>query len=647
MCGICGVVDVRSAEPAAELLERMCAAMVHRGPDDQGMVRGPGYGLAMRRLSIIDVEGGQQPVHNESKTVWAVFNGEIYNYRELRSVLLAHDHTFHSLSDTEVLVHAYEEWGDECIQRLNGMFALAIWDARKRRLLLARDRIGIKPLYYCLTEGDQLAFASELRALVAGSVVTPEVDLAALDQYLALEYVPSPRSILRGVHKLPPGHTLTWRQEDGRSQLRQYWDVDLAKSEGPAEPLTMDEHADRLRSVLRESVRKELVSDVPLGVFLSGGIDSSAVAAAMAELMPGNVNSFSIGFTDPSFDESAHARTVAHHLRTNHHEMLLEPAMLPDLVPAVTSRMDEPLADASIVPTYLLSRFARQHVKVALGGDGGDELFAGYPTLQAHRLAAIYSGLPSPFRLRLIAPLVDRMPVSLDNLSLDFKAKRFVHGASLALGHRHVAWMGAFTVEERAQLLSGDAQAALASETAGLVDGHLARQQLRDPINRLMYLDMKTYLEGDILVKLDRASMMASLEARVPLLNQDFFEHVTALPRDLKLRGLRSKYLLRRALHDILPEAILKRNKKGFGMPVAKWLQEPLREPLLAALAPERIKSEGFFEYTVVRRMLDDHFSGRRDNRKQLWTLFVFERWLESVVKPQLRHAVATQATDA
>ena len=642
MCGICGIVNVRSAEPAAESLERMCAAMVHRGPDDQGMVRGPGYGLAMRRLSIIDVVGGQQPVHNENRTIWAVLNGEIYNYRELRSELLAHDHTLSSLSDTEVLVHAYEEWGDDTLQRLNGMFAFAIWDARTRRLLLARDRIGIKPLYYCL-EGDRLAFASELRALLAANVVTPEVDLAALDQYLALEYVPSPRSILRGVHKLPPGHTLTWRQEHGPSHLRQYWDVDLAKSEGPAEAVTLDEQADRLRGVLMESVRKELVSDVPIGVFLSGGIDSSAVAAAMAELMPGNVNSFSIGFTDPSFDESTHARAVAHHLRTNHHEMLLQPAMLADLVPTVTSRMDEPLADASIVPTYLLSRFARQHVKVALGGDGGDELFAGYPTLQAHRLAAIYCRLPSPLRLRLIAPLVDRMPVSFDNLSLDFTAKRFVHAATLAPGQRHVQWMGAFTVEERARLLSGDAQAVLASETANLVDSHATRQELHDPINRLLYLDMKTYLEGDILVKLDRASMMASLEARVPLLNHDFVEHVTSLPRDLKLRGLRSKYLFRRALRGVLPQAILARKKKGFGMPVAKWLRGPLREPLLAALAPDKIKREGFFEHAIVRRMLDDHFSGRRDNRKQLWTLFVFERWLESVVQPQPRHAAVTQ----
>jgi asparagine synthase (glutamine-hydrolysing) len=610
----------------------MSSSITHRGPEDDGSVIRDGVGLAMRRLEIIDLAGGHQPIHNEDETVWIVFNGEIYNYLDVSAELAAKGHRSYTKSDTEVVVHAYEEWGEGCLDRLNGMFGFAIWDSRKRRLLLARDRMGIKPLYYRLTD-ERLAFGSEIKALLADPEVPREIDLAALDQYLAMEYVPSPRSIFKGISKLPPGHFLSWDQESGRARIERYWNVDLRPSEesGAGAGKSDDEHAAELRSVLKASVRRELISDVPLGVFLSGGIDSSAVAAMMSELTPGNVSSFSIGFNDPSFDESVYARQVAKHLGTNHHELVLEAHMMSDLVPTITAGLDEPLGDASIIPTYLLSQFTRSHVKVALGGDGGDELFAGYPTVAAHRIAGRYNRLPAFIRHGLVAPVVNRLPVSLDNLSFDYRAKRFVSGADGDIGSRHLRWLGSFDEAERGAVLAAAVREQLATDpTDDIVAGHLADQDLAEPLNRVLYLDMKLYLEGDILVKLDRASMMNSLEARVPLLNVEMVEHVARLPLSMKLRGLRSKFLLKRALRDVLPSEILERKKKGFGIPVGKWIQGQLRDEFRDALHPDRVGAQGLLDPAVVSMLLDDHLAGRRDNRKQLWTLYMFERWFDN-----------------
>jgi asparagine synthase (glutamine-hydrolysing) len=608
----------------------MCASLVHRGPDDEGMMLRDGVGLGVRRLSIIDLQGGHQPIANEDETIWIVFNGEIYNHPELRDDLTRRGHRHGTHTDTEVVVHAYEQWGDACVERLNGMFAFAIWDGRRRRLLLGRDRVGIKPLYYRL-EGQRLIFGSELKAILRAPDVPREIDIAALREYLALEYVPSPKTILRGIHKLPPGSLLSWHQDDGRHTIAQYWDVDLRAGERNGSPRSLDDEAEALHSVLREVVRKELISDVPVGVFLSGGVDSSTVAAMMAELSPGNVNSFSIGFTDTSFDESRHARRVAQHLGTNHRELTLEPEAVLDLIPTVTAALDEPLADASIIPTYLLCRFARQHVKVALGGDGGDELFAGYPTLQAHRIALLYNRLPGFLRRTVFPAVANRVPTSMDDISADFRIKRFVNGALLPLADRHLAWLGAFSLQERDRLLHPELENNGGS--AGSEPGTASRflnQELADPLNRILYLDMKLYLENDILVKLDRASMLASLEARVPLLNVELIEHVASLPLSLKLRGLRTKFLLKRAMAGRLPAEIVHRKKKGFGIPVAKWFQGPLKGVLLDTVSPQKLHREGLFDHTMVDRLLDDHFAGRRDNRKQLWTLFIFERWRDS-----------------
>ncbi len=627
MCGICGVAGGEPSE-SQELVGRMCDAMVHRGPDDEGGIQLDGVTLGSRRLSIIDIAGGHQPIHNEDSTVWVIQNGEIYNHLELRKLLVSAGHKFTTQSDTEVLAHGYEEWGESMVERLNGMFAFAVLDRRRRRVLLARDRMGIKPLHYAV-DGKRLVFASELKCLLCDPVLRRDIDPVALDEYLALEFVPSPRSIVRGISKLPPAHTLEWWLGSGIHRLHRYWSPTLEEENG-SRGRSLDEECDELRTVLRESVRKELISDVPLGVFLSGGIDSSAVTAMMSQLGT-EVKSFSVGFAERSFDESRYARQVAQHLGTDHHELTLEPSMLLNLIPKLPTLLDEPLGDASIIPTYLLSAFTRRHVKVALGGDGGDELFAGYPTVQAHRLAGYYNRAPRLLRKGLIEPVVGRLPVSRANLSFDFRAKRFVSGAAHPVHERHRRWMGSFTAEERTALLSSDVRDRLAA--GGHVKlSELDGAELRDPINQVLLMDMRLYLENDILVKLDRASMMASLEGRVPLLNNDFVEYATRLPLTMKLRGLRSKFLLKRALRGLLPDSILNRPKKGFGIPVADWFRGPLKEQMLSVLSPERIARKGFFDGAAVAALVGDHLAGRRDNRKQLWTLFVFELWHDGYV---------------
>jgi asparagine synthase (glutamine-hydrolysing) len=607
MCGICGVAGGDPAHGRA-LVERMCAAMVRRGPDDEGYITNDQVVLGMRRLSIIDIDGGHQPMANEDSSVWVVQNGEIYNHVELRQELIAHRHVFRTQSDTEVLVHGYEQWGAAMVERLNGMFAFAVHDRRAGVVFLARDRMGIKPLHYA-TDGDRLVFASELKALLRDPALRRGVDPVALDEYLAYEFVPSPRTIVRGVQKLPPASTLTFSVAEGRARVAQYW-APLLNLDGSGRGRGLEEESAELLDVLRESVRKELISDVPLGVFLSGGIDSSAVAAMMTQLGV-EVKTFSVGFAERSFDESGFAAEVARHLGTDHHEITLEPGAMLELIPRLPQLLDEPLGDASIIPTFLLSEFTRRHVKVALGGDGGDELFAGYPTLQAHRLAGYYTRVPRLLRRSLIEPAVRRLPVSRDNLSFDFRAKRFIEGAELGVAERHRTWMGSFP----SRYPGGEA-----------VEGQYASL---DPLNQVLMLDMRLYLENDILVKLDRASMMASLEARVPLLNNDFVAYATSLPLNMKLRGMRSKFLFRRALRGLLPDRILNRPKKGFGIPVADWFRGPLREQMREVLSGERVRRDGFFDAGLVDGLVADHLAGRRDNRKQLWTLFAFQLWFQ------------------
>jgi asparagine synthase (glutamine-hydrolysing) len=617
VCGICGVVALEAARPIDPTsLDPMLDSLVHRGPDEDGqVVLGPA-GLGIRRLAIVDVEGGQQPLASEDGQVQVVCNGEIYNSPELRSQLIARGHRFATRSDCEVVVHAYEEYGDAFLPRLNGIFGLAVWDHRRRRAVLARDGFGIKPLYYAQHAG-HIVFASQPRALLAYPGFPRRLDRRSLELYLSYEYVPTPHSIFDGVRRVKPGHALV--VENGALTERAYWQLDLSPDPELA-AASEAELAERLWTSLRDVVRLELLSDVPLGVFLSGGIDSSAVAAAMVDLGV-DVRTFSIGFPDASFDESGYARRVAAYLGTQHAERVVEPRTALELVPRLAEVLDEPLADASVVPTYLLSRFARERVKVALGGDGGDELFAGYSTLQAHRLADVYQRVPSGLRTGVIEPLVRRLPVSHANMSLDFRAKRFILAADRPLAERHHVWLGAGA----AGLLAPDA--ADGHCPFDVLDEHVSRAAAYDRLSQVLYLDMKMYLEGDILTKVDRASMACSLEVRVPLLNARLVELAAHLPIDLKLRGLTRKYLLRRALAGRLPPEIIRRPKKGFSFPVARWLRADLRPLVLDLLSEDRLRRQGLFDTAQISRLLKDHFEARADNRKVLWTLLIFQLW--------------------
>jgi asparagine synthase (glutamine-hydrolysing) len=618
VCGICGVVGREPVD--REALKRMTDALRHRGPDDEGFLveeqpDGVAIGLGFRRLSIIDLVSGNQPIGNEDGSVQVVFNGEIYNYRELRSDLEAHGHRFSTNTDTEVIVHLYEERGPHCVDRLNGMFAIALWDSKRSELVLARDRFGKKPLYYAEVDGT-LLFGSELKSLVEHPLCPRELDLDAVSRYLALEYVPTPYSIYEGVRKLPGGHVLRWR--DGRTSIERYWDLRL----DPDDPPRPDwEYIEEFRALFHDAVRRRLISDVPLGAFLSGGIDSSSVVAMMVSaLPPGAVKTFSVGFGERSFDESQHARRVAAHFGTDHREEVFTADMMLDILPAVVDWLDEPFGDASILPTYLLSRFTREHVTVALGGDGSDELLAGYPTFPADRLARLYR-VPQLLHANVIVPLADRLPVSTRNFSFDFKLKRFLRAASAPDDVRHATWLGSFAPNEQAELLTFLPRDPYAEQR------HALAAAPSDQLTRLIYLYAKTYLQDDILVKVDRASMACSLEVRAPFLDVELVEFLGRVPSRLKLRRLETKLLLKRAMGETLPPGIATRRKKGFGIPVAAWFKGQLREALQDELSPERIRRQGLFDAAEVQRLVREHLTGRHDHRKQLWTLFVFQLW--------------------
>jgi len=622
VCGIVGNVLARGdRSPDPAVLKRMNDRLAHRGPDDEGsFVEGPAA-LAMRRLEIIDLATGHQPMSGEDRRVWAVFNGEIYNYRELTAELAGRGHAFQTRSDTEVIVHGYEERGLASLGDLEGMFALALWDAPARTLVLARDRLGIKPLYYAALP-DQIVFASELRALLEHPAIDRTLDLTALSRYLAHEYVPAPASILRSIRKLPAGHWLTYT--DGRVKVEPYWTVGF-HSEGT---IGAAEAIERLRAVLDLAVRQHMVSDVPLGVFLSGGIDSSTVAAFASRHVGGRLKTFSIGFEDPSFDESAHARRVAKTLGTDHHEEVLDSRGALDLVERLPDLLDEPLGDASLIPTFLLSRFTRRSVTVALSGDGGDELFAGYPTYQAHRLARGVEAIPRWLRRRLVRPAVERLPVSFSNLSLDFKLKRFLEGMEYADVERHAVWLGSFTPAEQRVLFTRETLARMdAPPSYAAFHEILAAAPSMQGLERMLYLDLKGYLGEGVLTKTDRASMACSLEVRVPLLDRRVVELAARLPMALKLRGLTTKWVLKRALAGVLPPEILARPKKGFGIPIGHWFRDELRPLVRDLCGRDAIRRGGLFRPEAVERLLSEHESGRRDHRKKLYTLLAFQLW--------------------
>jgi asparagine synthase (glutamine-hydrolysing) len=595
----------------------MSATLVHRGPDSFGEFSDGDVALAARRLSIIDLETGDQPIANEDGTLHVVQNGEIYNYRELRGELERAGHRFRTQGDTEVLLHLYEERGDRFAERLRGMFAIAIWDARQRRLVLARDRFGIKPLYYRAAD-NELAFASELRALPRG-----EIDLDALEAFLAFNSIPAPLTIFRKISKLPPGHLLIW--EDGRVELRRF------ARPAPLEELREDEEAElveELRSRLRDSVRAHLVSDVPVGVLLSGGVDSAFLAALAAEESSETLRTFSIGFEERSFDELAGARLVAERYGTQHRELVLRPdAAL--LLPALADAFDEPFADSSALPTYLVSQLAASDVKVALSGEGGDELFGGYYTYAADLLAERVGGLA-----RLARPLVERLPTSSSKASFDYKAKRFVRAAHLPPLERHHGWKEIFSPELRAELTGHSS----AFDPVSILRDRYRETEGTAELARLQDVDLGIYLVDDLLVKTDRASMAHSLEARVPYLDTVVTNLALALPTRHKIRGLSKKVLLRKAAAPLLPREIVRGKKRGFSIPAATWLRGELEPFARQTLSRETLHRQGFFHPDVVTRLVDDHVAGREDRSRQLWGLLAFTLWHERHVEqaPQM-----------
>jgi asparagine synthase (glutamine-hydrolysing) len=633
MCGIVGLIDPSGAAVARDVLDQMSRAVARRGPDSAASWLGPGVGLAHRRLKVIDLsDAAAQPMGNEDGTVQVVFNGEIYNFADLRAELVGHGHHFRSRTDSEVLVHGYEQWGEDgLLDRLVGMYAFGLWDTRRRRFLAARDRLGKKPFYFAQVargaEPPLFAFASELKGLLPVPGFDRQLDVGALVRYLTFEYVPAPRAIFQGARKLDAGEKLVLdlaADPFARPEVRPTWELPFPATHDPwpAAPAAAE-----LQVLLRRAVERRLVADVPLGAFLSGGLDSSSVVALMAEIAGADrIMTFSLGFSDPSFDESAHARAVARHLGTDHHEQRLDAATLLATLPEVSAFLDEPLADPSIVPTYLLARFTRGQVTVALSGDGGDELFAGYPTFAADRAGEIFfEQLPAAAR-RLVERAAARLPARTDYFSLDFKLNQFLRGGAHPGPRRHQRWMASFLPEELPALID-PALLPAGEDPLAEVDRRAQTGPARHPLDRLMDFYLRFYLANDLNVKVDRAAGAVGLEVRAPLLDSDLVTFACQLPPGLRRRCLTGKYILKQAMRGRLPEAILRRRKQGFAVPVARWLREELRPALLEELAPAKIRRQGLFQPAAVARLLDDHLSGRRDRRKQLWTLFMFQRW--------------------
>jgi asparagine synthase (glutamine-hydrolysing) len=620
MCGISGIVyHNQNRSVSLDDLKAMCNTLVHRGPDDEGFFVDQNAGLGMRRLKVIDLATGHQPISNEDGRLWIIFNGEIYNFPELRKELEKKGHKFSTNTDTEAIIHAYEEYGEDCVTKLNGMFAFAIWDRCDRKMVLARDRLGVKPLYYYL-DGHCLVFGSELKAILAYREIPRAIDLEALDSFLTFEYIPAPLSIFRGIKKLLPGHTLTL--QDGKVSTRRYWNLRFNRMEGREENL-----GEALYSLLKDAVRIRLISDVPLGAFLSGGIDSSTVVCMMSEVMSEPVKTFSIGFDDPSYNELRYARLVAQHFGTDHHELVIQPNVV-DLVESLVSYLDEPLADVSIFPTYLVSQLARQKVTVALSGDGGDELFAGYEWYIADKIERYYRKLPSSVRSQLIPWAVNRIPPSSRKKGWINKLKRFVEGAMLPDSLQHFRWNTFVTGGEKSRLYSEELKRVVGDQEAhSRLTDYLRESKEADPLWQQQFADIKTYLTDDILMKVDRMSMANSLEARSPYLDYRVVEFAAGLPSSLKLNGFKTKYLLKRCMAGKLPRAILNRGKEGFSIPMKNWLRQELRPMMEEVLSPERIKKEGLFNPSYVAKLKSDHLKGIANHSHQLWSLMVFEIW--------------------
>ncbi|MEQ1836478.1 MAG: XrtA/PEP-CTERM system amidotransferase [Candidatus Nitrotoga sp.] len=625
MCGIAGIFDTQAKRPIDQaLLARMNQAQHHRGPDESGMHAEPGMAMAHKRLSIIDLSSGHQPLFNEDGSVVVVFNGEIYNFVDLIPELQALGHTFRTRCDTEVIVHAWEQWGEACVERFRGMFAFGLWDRNKETFFLARDRLGVKPLYYAVLDDGQLIFGSELKVLTAHPALRRDIDPRAIEEYFAYGYIPEPRTIYQQAFKLSPAHTLTVKRGQPIPQPREYWDVPFQ----PLAPMTQAEAQEELIPLLRESVKIRLVSEVPLGAFLSGGVDSSAVVAMMAELSSEPVNTCSISFGDPAFNESEYAAQVATRYHTNHRVEQVDANDF-DLIDKLAALYDEPYADSSAIPTYRVCQLARKNVTVALSGDGGDENFAGYRRYRWHlNEEHMRSFIPSAVR-RPVFGLLGKLYPKADWAPKIFRAKSTFEGMARDSVEGYFHSVSLLSDAMRARLFSPDFSRALEGYRAvEVMYRHDARSPAQEPLARVQYLDIKTYLVGDILTKVDRASMAHALEVREPLLDHKLVEWASRLPASLKLQGGEGKYIFKKAMESHLPNEILYRKKMGFAVPLASWFRGPLKEKVRQAILGPTLKNTGFFNTDYLHELVDHHQAGLRDYSTPLWTLLMFEAFL-------------------
>jgi asparagine synthase (glutamine-hydrolysing) len=626
MCGITGKLNFCADEPVAfETIARMCGVMKYRGPDDEGIFLDANFGMGMRRLSIIDLSSGKQPIHNEDKSVWTVFNGEIYNYLDLRSQLQCRGHKFYTQTDTEVIVHLYEEYGEGFVKHLAGMFAIALWDRRRKQLILARDRLGIKPLYYSVNS-HRIIFGSEIKALLQDGV-NKDIDFQALHDYLSFNYIPGPRSIFTHIRKLPPGHILMYSR--GITNITPYWKLRYSSNPSDQKNRSEEHYCEELYELLKTTVQQHLISDVPLGIFLSGGIDSSSLVALMRSVSSQRLRTFSIGFEEQSYDELGYARAVARQFGTEHHELLVRPNAI-ELLPELVRYFDEPFADSSIIPLYWVSKLARKHVKVALSGEGGDEVFAGYETYAAYKFAEIYKLLPTVLTTRIIPTIIRRLPVSHQKVSFDYKAKRFVDGALLHPAEGHFRWKVIFTEEAKAALYGRDMNGF--KDPMTLYCDAYKHCTAPDPVMKLQHIDLQIYLPDDLLVKADRMSMANSLEVRVPFLDHRVVEFAASIPSWLKIRGLTKKYILKQTMARQLPTQVLKGKKRGFNVPLPIWFRHELRDFVHDILSPKRIKETGFFKPEVVAALIQDHESRHADLSRNIWGLLVLMCWYEEYI---------------
>jgi asparagine synthase (glutamine-hydrolysing) len=626
MCGIVGFVNKKGSGTTRSVLERMCDAIAHRGPDDDGFYLDGSAALGMRRLAIIDVAGGHQPIHNADKTKWIVFNGEIYNYQQIRRELDSQGHEFYTNSDTEAIVHLYERYGPDCVQHLRGMFAFAIWDEIEKTLFIARDRVGKKPLLYSHQKNGDLIFGSEFRALLEHPTVSREVDLDAIDSYFSYLCIPAPQTAFKDIRKLEPGHWLRWK--NGEIETRRYWTPDFSKKIKIGE----EEAIQETTRILRESTRLRMISEVPLGAFLSGGVDSSTIVALMAQESSQPVKTFSIGFEEEDFSELKYAKRVAEYVGAEYNEFVVKPDAM-EVLPTLVEHYGEPYADSSAIPTYYVSKETRKHVTVALNGDGGDESFAGYERYAAMKAAETYHRFPVALRKALIEMPVSFLPSSEIQKSRIRDVKRFLQAASLPKAERYFRWSSTFNRDAKKEIYTEEFARNIAGNNAfHFLEEWLVKANGAGVLDATLLTDQMTYLPNDLLVKVDIASMAVSLEARSPFLDHHLIEFAASLPENLKMRGFQTKSLLKKVAARLVPRDVIYRRKMGFGVPIGKWFRNEMKDFVREVLLSERSLKRGIIKQAILEKYIEEHITGKRDHAFQIWTLLMLELWFQRFI---------------